>query len=131
MKDCTYEEDDVFGDAWDEALDDWSDEMEKKWKPKKALSLPGSLTQDEISKLYERYKEIEARYNIEVEDLTADTMGADILKEVTFKNEPDSEPLRIYMNWEDVMYDEDGNELSSYEMENKEADAVECFMENI
>ena len=119
MKDCAYEE------------DDWWDEMEKKWKPKKALSLPGSLTQDEISKLYERYKEIEARYNIEVEDISADTMGADILKEVTFKNESDSEPLRIYMNWEDVMYDEDGNELSSYEMENKEADAVEDFMENI
>ena len=124
MKDCAYEEeDDIWGDFWDE--------MEKKWKPKKALSLPGSLTQDEISKLYERYKEIEARWNIEVEDLTADTMHAEILKKVTFKNEPDSEPLRISMNWEDVMYDEDGNELSSYEMENKEADAVEGFMENI
>ena len=124
MKDCAYEEeDDIWSDFWDE--------IEEREKPKKALSLPGSLTQDEISKLYERYKEIEARYNIEVEDLTADTMGADILKEVTFKNEPDSEPLRIYMNWEDVMYDEGGNELSSYEMENKEADVVEGFMNNL
>ena len=119
MKDCTYEE------------DDWWDEIEEKWKPKKALSLPGSLTQDEISKLYERYKEIEARWNIEVEDLSADTMGAEILKKVTFNDEPDSEPLYIHMDWEDVMYDEDGNELSSYEMENKEAYAVEGFMENI
>ena len=119
MKDCAYEEDDIW------------DEMEKKWKPKKALSLPGSLTQDEISKLYERYKEIEARWNIEIEDISADTMNAQIIKEVTFKNEPDSKPLRIYMNWEDVMYDEDGNELSSYEMENKVADFVEGCMEII
>ena len=120
MKDYIYEEE-----------DDWRDEMEKKWKPKKALSLPGSLTQDEISKLYERYKEIEARWNVEVEDLTADTMDAEILKEVTFNDAPDSEPLRIYMNWEDFMYDEDGNELSSYEMENKEADFVEYFLDNV
>ena len=119
MKDCTYEE------------DDWWDEIEEKWKPKKALSLPGSLTQDEISKLYERYKEIEARYNIEVEDISADTMGAEILKKVTLNDEPDSEPLYIHMDWEDVMYDEDGNELPSYEMENKEAEAVEDFMKNI
>ena len=28
-------------------------------------------------------------------------------------------------------YDEDGNELSSYEMENKEADAVEGFLNNV
>ena len=116
MKDYEYEE------------RDWWDEIEKKWKPKKALSLPGLLTQDEIDKLYKRYKEIEARYNIEVEDLTADTMGAQILKEVKFKDEPDSEPLRFYMNWEDVMYDEDGNELSNYEMENKEADFVEEYL---
>ena len=119
MKDCAYEE----GDTWDK--------LEKWWKPKKALSLPGSLTQDEISKLYERYKEIEARYNVEIEDISADTMNAQIIKEVMFKNKPDSKPLRIYMNWEDVMYDEDGNELSSYEMENKEADFVEDSLNNV
>lgn len=112
------------------------DEMEKswdesRWEAEKAICLPSELTKDEIEKLSCRWKEIEKRFNVEVEDISASSaMNSQVVKEITFNDMPGSEPERVYIDWDDVMYGEDGNELSSAEIENNEADVVEDFLNN-
>lgn len=113
------------------------DEMEKRWdegrwEAEKAICLPSELTKDEIDKLRGRWKEIEKRFNVEVEDISASSsMNSQVVKEITFNDMPGSEPARVYIDWEDVMYGEDGNELSSVEIENNEADVVEDFLNEV
>ena len=113
------------------------DEMEKRldesrWEAEKAICIPSELTKDEIEKLRGRWKEIEKRFNVEVEDISASSsMNSKIVKEITFNDMPGSEPARVYIDWEDVMYGEDGNELSSVEIENNEAAVVEDFLNKV
>ena len=110
------------------------DEMEKRWdenrwEAEKTICLPSELTKDEIEKLRGRWKEIEKRFNVEVEDISASSsLNSQVVKEITFNGMPDSEPTRVYINWEDVMYGEDGNELSEFEIEKKIAEHIDQML---
>lgn len=53
------------------------------------------------------------------------TLCAEIVKEVTFKDKPDSKPLHITLDWDSVVYAEDGNVLSEFEIEKKIAEYVD------
>ena len=78
------------------------------------------------------WKEIERKWNVSIEDVSAEmTLCTEIVKEVTFKDKPDSEPLHIRLDWESVVYAEDGNVLSEFEIEKKIAEQVNQMLEFI
>ena len=52
-------------------------------------------------------------------------MCTEIVKEVTFNDKPDSQPLHIRLDWESVVFAEDGNVLSEVEIEKKIAKQVD------
>ena len=81
---------------------------------------------EEISELWNR---IERKWNVEIEDVSAQmTWGAEIVKEVTFKGKPDSKPLQITLDWDSVMWAEDGTELSAFETEKNVAEQIDDYM---
>ena len=81
---------------------------------------------EEISELWNR---IERKWNVEIEDVSAQmTWGAEIVKEVTFKDKPDSKPLQITLDWDSVMWAEDGTELSAFETEKNVAENIDDYM---
>ena len=53
------------------------------------------------------------------------TLCAQIVKEVTFKGKSDSKPLHIRLDWDSVVYAEDGSVLSEFEIEKKIAENVD------
>ena len=78
------------------------------------------------------WKRIERKWNVKIEDVSAEmTLCAQIVKEVTFKGKPDSEPLHITLDWDSVVYGEDGNVLSEVEIEKKIAEQVDLMLEVI
>lgn len=80
----------------------------------------------DIRELNRIWKGIERKWNVAIEDVSAEmTLCAEIVKEVTFKGKPDSEPLYIRLDWDSVVYAEDGNVLSEFEIEKKIAEQVD------
>ena len=90
------------------------------------------MTPAEKRELSRIWKEIEKKWNVSIEDVSAEmTMCTEIVKEVTFKGKPDSEPLHIRLDWDSVVYGEDGNVLSEVEIEKNIAVQVDQMLECI
>ena len=76
------------------------------------------------------WKKIERKWNVVIEDVSAEmTLCTEIVKEVTFKDKPDSKPLHIRLDWESVVFAEDGHVLSEVEIEKKIAEQVDQMLE--
>lgn len=87
------------------------------------------LTAAEYEELNELWKTIERKWNVEIEDVSAQmTWCAEIVKEVTFKDKPDSKPLHITLDWDLVMWADDGTELSAFETEKNVAEQIDDYM---
>ena len=87
------------------------------------------LTTAEYEELSNMWKTIERKWNVEVEDVSAQmTWGAEIVKEVTFKDKPDSKPMYIRLDWDSVMWAEDDTELSAFETEKNVAEQIDDYM---
>ena len=87
------------------------------------------LTPAEYEELSELWNRIERKWNAEIEDVSAQmTWCAEIVKEVTFKDKPDSKPMYIRIDWDSVMWAEDGNELSAFETEKNVAEQIDDYM---
>ena len=87
------------------------------------------MTAAEYAEISELWKTIERKYNVEVEDISAQTTwGAEIVKEVTFKDKPESKPLQITLDWDAVMWADDGTELSAFETEKNVAEQIDDYM---
>ena len=56
------------------------------------------------------------------------TLCAEIVKEVIFKDKPESKPLHIRLDWDSVVYGEDGSVLSEFEIEKKIAEQVDLML---
>ena len=81
---------------------------------------------EEISELWNR---IERKWNVEIEDVSAQmTWGAEIVKEVTFNDKPDSKPMYIRIDWDSVMWAEDDTELSAFETEKNVAGNIDDYI---
>ena len=88
------------------------------------------LTSAESSELSSIWKRIEKKWNVAIEDVSAEmTMCTEIVKEVIFKGKLDSKPLHIRLDWDSVVYGEDGNVLSEFEIEKKIAEYVDQMLE--
>ena len=88
------------------------------------------LTTAEYEELSELWNIIERKWNVEIEDISAQmTWGAEIVKEVTFKDKPDSKPLQITLDWDSVMWADDGTELSAFETEKNVAEQIDYMIE--
>ena len=88
------------------------------------------LTTAEYEELNELWKIIERKWNVEIEDVSAQTTWcANIVKEVTFKSKPNSKPLQITLDWDSVMWADDGNELSAFETEKNVAEQIDYMIE--
>ena len=86
----------------------------------------------ESSELSRIWKSIERKWNVVIEDVSAEmTLCTEIVKEVTFNDKPDSKPLHIRLDWDSVVYGEDGNVLSEFEIEKKIAEQVDQMLEFI
>ena len=86
----------------------------------------------DVRELSRIWKSIERKWNVAIEDVSAEmTLCAEIVKEVTFKGKPDSKPLHIRLDWESVVYAEDGSVLSEFEIEKKIAEQVDQMLEFI
>ena len=86
----------------------------------------------ESSELSRIWKSIERKWNVAIEDVSAEmTLCTEIVKEVVFKDKPDSEPLHIRLDWESVVFAEDGNVLSEVEIEKNVAEQVDQMLEFI
>ena len=80
----------------------------------------------ESSELSKIWKRIEQKWNVDIEDVSAEmTLCTEIVKKVTFKGKPDSQPLHIRLDWDSVVYAEDGHVLSEVEIEKKIAEQVD------
>lgn len=87
------------------------------------------LTAAEYEELNGLWKTIERKWNVEIEDVSAQmTWCAEIVKEVTFKDKPDSKPLHITLDWDLVMWADDGTELSAFETEKNVAEQIDDYM---
>ena len=87
------------------------------------------MTHAEYEEISELWNRIERKWNVEIEDVSAQTTwGAEIVKEVTFKDKPDSKPLQITIDWDSVMWAEDGTELSAFETEKNVAENIDDYM---
>ena len=88
------------------------------------------MTPAESSELSKIWKSIERKWNVAIEDVSAEmTLCTEIVKEVTFNDKPDSQPLHIRLDWESIVYGEDGNVLSEFEIEKKIAEQVDLMLE--
>lgn len=88
------------------------------------------LTAAEYEEISSMWKIIERKWNVDIEDISAQTTwGAEIVKEVTFKDKPDSKPLQIRLDWDSVMWAEDGTELSAFETEKNVAEQIDYMIE--
>ena len=83
----------------------------------------------EYSELSRMWKEIERKWHVDIEDVSVEmTMLSQIVKEVTFKGKRGSKPLHITLDWDSVMWAEDGTELSEFETEKKIAEEVDKML---
>lgn len=87
------------------------------------------ITNAEYEELIELWNRIERKWNVEIEDVSAQmTWGAKIVKEVTFNDKPNSKPLQITLDWDSVMWADDGTELSAFETEKNVAEQIDDYM---
>ena len=87
------------------------------------------MTPAEERELSQIWKNLEQKWNVAIEDVSAEmTLCTEIVKEVTFNNKPDSEPLHIRLDWDAVVYAEDGTVLSEFEIEKKIAKQVDDML---
>lgn len=87
------------------------------------------ITDAEYEELIELWKTIERKWNVDIEDVSAQmTWGAEIVKEVTFNDKPNSKPLHITIDWDSVMLADDGTELSAFETEKNVAEQIDYYM---
>ena len=104
--------------------------MKRTLRIKQPSTTTPQLTPAEKSEISSVWKRIEKKWNVSIEDVSAEmTMCTDIVKEVIFKDKPDSQPLHIRLDWDSVVYGEDGNVLSEVEIENKIAEQVDQMLE--
>ena len=88
------------------------------------------LSSAEYEELSEMWNRIERKWNVEIEDVSAQTTWcANIVKEVTFKSKPNSKPLQITLDWDSVMWADDGTKLSEFEIQKKIAEQVDSMLE--
>ena len=88
------------------------------------------MTPAEYEELSSMWKGIERKWNVEIEDISAQTTWcANIVKEVTFKSKPNSKPLHIRLEWDSVMFAEDGTELSAFETEKNIVEQIDYMIE--
>ena len=59
------------------------------------------------------------------------TLCTEIVKEVTFKGKRGSKPMQITLDWDSVMWAEDGHVRSEVEIEKKIAEYVDQMLEFI
>ena len=88
------------------------------------------MTPAEYEELNSMWKSIERKWNVEIEDVSAQmTLCAEIVKEVTFKGNPDSKPQYITLDWDSVMWADDGTELSAFETEKNIVEQIDYMIE--
>ena len=86
----------------------------------------------DVRELSRIWKRIEKKWNVKIEDVSADmTLCAQIVKEVKFKGKRGSKPMHIRLDWDSVMYAEDGTELSEFETQKNIAEQVYSMLEFI
>lgn len=86
----------------------------------------------EYKELSRMWKSVERKWKVEIEDVSVEmTWCAEIVKEVTFKGKGKrgSKPMQIRLDWDSVMWAEDGTELSEFETEKNVAEQVDCQLE--
>ena len=94
--------------------------------------LATNVSTAEYRELSRMWKRIERKWHVDIEDVSVEmTMLAQIVKEVTFKGKRGSKPLHITIDWDSVMWAEDGTELSEFEIEKKIAEQVDQMLEFI
>ena len=94
--------------------------------------LATDVTSAQYRELSSIWKRIERKWHVDIEDVSVEmTMLSQIVKEVTFKGkgERGSKPLHITLDWDSVMWAEDGTELSEFETEKNVAEQVDCQLE--
>ena len=78
------------------------------------------------------WKRVERKWHVDIEDVSVEmTMLAQIVKEVTFKDKGKrgSKPMHITLDWDSVMWSEDGAELSEFETEKNVIEQVDSMLE--
>ena len=92
--------------------------------------LATNVSTAEYRELSHMWKRIERKWHVDIEDVSVEmSMLAQIVKEVTFKGKPDAKPLHITLDWDSVMWAEDGTELSEFEIEKNIAEQVDDMLE--
>lgn len=87
------------------------------------------LTPAEDREISSIWKRIEQKWNVSIEDVSAEmTLCTEIVKEVIFLGKPDSKPLHIRLDWDSVVFAEDGHVLSEVEIEKKIAEQVDQML---
>ena len=91
---------------------------------------PMQMTPAEYKEMSRIWKRIERKWHVKIEDVSAEmTMCSQIVKEVTFKGKRGSKPLQITLDWDSVVYAEDGTELSEFETEKNVAKYIDDMLE--
>lgn len=104
--------------------------MKRTFRNKQTSRSTQQMSPAECRELSSIWKRIERKWNVSIEDVSAEmALCAEIVKEVTFKGKPDSKPLHIRLDWDSVVYAEDGNVLSEVEIEKKIAEYVDQMLE--
>ena len=90
------------------------------------------VTPAEYRELSRMWKRIERKWHVKIDDVSAEMeMFSEIVKEVTFKGKRGSKPMHITLDWDSVMWAEDGTELSKFETEKHVAEQVDLMLECI
>ena len=91
---------------------------------------PMQMTPAEHKQLSRMWKKIERKWHVKIEDVSVEmAMFSNIVKEVTFKRKRGSKPIQITLDWDSVMWAEDGTELSEFETEKNIAEQVDQMLE--
>lgn len=86
----------------------------------------------EFKELSRMWKRVERKWKVDIEDVSVEmTMLAQIVKEVTFKGKGGSKPQYITLDWDSVMWAEDGKVLSEFETEKNVVEQVDSMLEFI
>lgn len=90
------------------------------------------VTPAQYRELSRMWKRIERKWHVDIEDVSAEmTLCTEIVKEVTFKGKRGSKPMQIRLDWDSVMWAEDGTELSEFETEKNVIEQVDSMLEFI
>ena len=84
----------------------------------------------DIRELSRMWKRVERKWHVDIEDVSADmAMCSQIVKEVTFKGKRGAKPMQITLDWDSVMWAEDGTELSEFETEKNVIEQVDSLLD--